>query len=82
MAEGRCISRAIEACLSIVRAPASPLCHVQPSPACPCAAIAGVGPYTSAAIGSIAFNDRAAVVDGNVVRGSSQPSLDLQRGMV
>lgn len=29
----------------------------------------GVGPYTSAAIGSIAFNDAAAVVDGNVVGG-------------
>lgn len=28
----------------------------------------GVGPYTSAAIASIAFGDRAAVVDGNVVR--------------
>ena len=28
-----------------------------------------MGPYTSAAIGSIAFNDRAAVVDGNVVGG-------------
>lgn len=28
----------------------------------------GVGPYTAAAIGSIAFGDRAAVVDGNVVR--------------
>ncbi|KAF5835367.1 hypothetical protein DUNSADRAFT_7494 [Dunaliella salina] len=30
--------------------------------------IPGVGPYTSAAIGSIAFNDKAAVVDGNVIR--------------
>ena len=28
----------------------------------------GVGPYTAAAIASIAFGDRAAVVDGNVVR--------------
>lgn len=28
----------------------------------------GIGPYTSAAIGSIAFDDPAAVVDGNVVR--------------
>jgi adenine-specific DNA glycosylase len=28
----------------------------------------GVGPYTSAAVASIAFGDTAAVVDGNVVR--------------
>ncbi len=28
----------------------------------------GIGPYTAAAIGSIAFGDKAAVVDGNVVR--------------
>ena len=30
--------------------------------------IPGVGPYTAGAIASIAFNKRAAVVDGNVVR--------------
>lgn len=30
--------------------------------------IPGVGPYTAAAVGSIAFNDRAAAVDGNVIR--------------
>ncbi len=29
---------------------------------------AGVGPYTSAAVASIAFNDPSAVVDGNVIR--------------
>ncbi len=28
----------------------------------------GVGPYTAAAVASIAFGDRAAVVDGNVIR--------------
>lgn len=28
----------------------------------------GVGPYTAAAVGSIAFNDAAAAVDGNVIR--------------
>ena len=28
----------------------------------------GVGPYTSAAVASIAFNDPAAAVDGNVIR--------------
>jgi hypothetical protein len=30
--------------------------------------IPGVGPYTAAAVASIAFNDRAAAVDGNVIR--------------
>ncbi|GAX84395.1 hypothetical protein CEUSTIGMA_g11817.t1 [Chlamydomonas eustigma] len=30
--------------------------------------IPGVGPYTSAAVASIAFNDAAAAVDGNVIR--------------
>lgn len=38
----------------------------------------GVGPYTSAAIASIAFGDRAAVVDGNVVRVTAR--LAGQRG--
>ena len=32
------------------------------------AELPGVGPYTSAAVASIAFGDRAAVVDGNVIR--------------
>jgi adenine-specific DNA glycosylase len=30
--------------------------------------IPGIGPYTAAAIASIAFNDAAAAVDGNVIR--------------
>jgi endonuclease III len=30
--------------------------------------VPGVGPYTAAAVASIAFNDSAAAVDGNVVR--------------
>jgi A/G-specific adenine glycosylase len=30
--------------------------------------IPGVGPYTAAAVASIAFNDPAAAVDGNVIR--------------
>lgn len=30
--------------------------------------IPGVGPYTAAAVASIAFNDSAAAVDGNVIR--------------
>jgi A/G-specific adenine glycosylase len=30
--------------------------------------VPGVGPYTAAAVASIAFNDPAAAVDGNVVR--------------
>jgi A/G-specific adenine glycosylase len=30
--------------------------------------IPGVGPYTAAAVASIAFNDHAAAVDGNVIR--------------
>lgn len=30
--------------------------------------IPGVGPYTAAAVSSIAFNDPAAAVDGNVIR--------------
>lgn len=28
----------------------------------------GVGPYTAAAIGSIAFNEPVGLVDGNVIR--------------
>jgi A/G-specific adenine glycosylase len=28
----------------------------------------GIGPYTAAAIASIAFNERVGVVDGNVIR--------------
>lgn len=30
--------------------------------------IPGVGPYTAAAVASIAFNDAAAAVDGNIIR--------------
>lgn len=36
----------------------------------------GIGPYTAAAIASIAFNDAKAVVDGNVVRVLSRISND------
>ena len=32
------------------------------------AALPGIGPYTTAAIGSLAFNLNLAVVDGNVIR--------------
>jgi A/G-specific adenine glycosylase len=39
-----------------------------PSTASELAKIPGIGPYTSAAIASIAFNEAAAVVDGNVMR--------------
>jgi adenine-specific DNA glycosylase len=37
-------------------------------PAAQLRSIPGVGPYTAAAVGSIAFGDAAAAVDGNVVR--------------
>ncbi len=34
----------------------------------PSQTLAGIGPYTAAAVASIAFNDAAAAVDGNVIR--------------
>jgi A/G-specific adenine glycosylase len=46
---------------------------VQPARSCytvclPCTWLPGVGPYTAAAVASIAFGTPAAAVDGNVVR--------------
>ena len=41
--------------------------------------IPGVGPYTSAAVASIAFGDKAAAVDGNVIRVVSRCDLNHTR---
>ena len=54
--------------------------HGFPNKASEWASVPGIGTYTAAAIASIAFNDAAAVVDGNVERVYSRLSADASTG--
>ncbi len=58
-------ARNLHACAKII---AGPLKGVFPSTEAALRRLPGIGPYTAAAIATIAFGQRAAAIDGNVIR--------------